>query len=657
MTAAQHGPFGRHQARPKTPRTPPPYRVSSLSLVVSMAAAVIGTAVVAVPAFADQAPRCSTDTPISERPIDMGGAENPFPTTGLPDDATFNRVRLDPEQAHMAAVIAGVGQDLGITSRGIRIALAVALQQSSLRPDAENGPYLGLFQQQPDPSTGLYMKHDRSDPTGASRMFFAQLLERVPMYDTDPRPDWAIGNTVQEIRNGFLFAQFEGSAAELTAALISDRPTQADELICSSETPGLVAEFNAGNIISDTVFYDSMAMTEADIRAFIDAQGADCESDSCLRLFTADTRDQPADRYCQAYVGGHDDAAAVISKVSRACGVNPQVMLTTLQKESGLLTATDPDVGRYQAAWGWHCPDTGPGGTASCDPEHSGFVAQAIGMAKQWARYRLDPEKYRHRAGQTVDIAYNVAESGCGSAQVTIVNTATAALYNYTPYQPNAASLAAYPGTGDRCSSYGNRNFYHLFVKYFGPTGGGTTTVTPTGDGPAVTVPHHPEVPQAIAGRTITAPNNAVARGLDAGFRALGLPYVWGGGGSGAGPNDGCVRGGGALNSCGAEIGFDCSGLTAYVLGQAGYLTPGDSSGQRAAGVAVTWDDALPGDIVGFAGHVAVYLGEIDGQRYILEAPGVGSNVHIVPLSRADTDAHVHRYWTNAPVMNDAGED
>ena len=53
---------------------------------------------------------------------------------------------------------------------------------------------------------------------------------------------------------------------------------------------------------------------------------------------------------------------------SRACGINPQVMLVTLQKESQGLTRTDPTASTYAAAWGWHCPDTGPGGSANCDP-------------------------------------------------------------------------------------------------------------------------------------------------------------------------------------------------------------------------------------------------------------------------------------------------
>ena len=263
-------------------------------------------------------------------------------------------------------------------------------------------------------------------------------------------------------------------------------------------------------------------------------------------------------------------------------------------------------------------------------------------MAKQWARYRLDPERYHYRTGQTAEILYNVVESGCGSAPVTIANTATASLYNYTPYQPNAASLAAYPGVGDACSSYGNRNFFFLFARYFGGAGlpaVGTSPVT-------IAVPDNPYVDRAIAGRAITVPNAAVARGLRAGFAALGMPYVWGGGGSGAGPDNGCTRGGGQYNSCGREIGFDCSGLSAYVLGRAGFAIPGDSASQRRAGISVRWDRALPGDIVGFPGHVAVYLGTVGGERYILEASWVGYPVHVVRLTRADADPTVHRYWS-----------
>jgi hypothetical protein len=41
-------------------------------------------------------------------------------------------------------------------------------------------------------------------------------------------------------------------------------------------------------------------------------------------------------------------------------------------------------------------------------------------------------------------------------------------LYDYTPYTPNAAALNNLYGTGDACSSYGNRNFWRYYSDWFG---------------------------------------------------------------------------------------------------------------------------------------------------------------------------------------------
>ena len=594
----------------------------------------------------------STATSGSGTPAPLGNLE------GLPDDVagggTFAGIALDAEQVKMAATVIAVGKQMGMTRRGVEIGVAVATQQSSLRPEAVNGEWLGLFQQNPV----TYTQYRRTEPAGAAWMFYDQLIKQVPGYDTDPRSDDEIGEVVQKTRTGWRFAQYSAMAAALADRLMDKVTIAQDEVVCApapAQQAATGSAFDPGNIVSDAVFYNSSAMSVEAIRTFLLSEGEGCTGAWCLKNLRISTPGQPADQYCQAYAGGtNEDAATVIAKFSTACGINPQVMLVTLQKESGLLSRTDTTAGTYNAAWGWHCPDTGPGGSANCDPAYAGFFNQGYGMAKQWARYRVDPGKYNYRAGQTVNILWNVVESGCGGAPVTIKNQATASLYNYTPYQPNAAALAAYPGTGDACSAYGNRNFFFLFRKYFGSTGGGASTTTVNAavraTGTVVQVPNSPYVSAALAGQAITAPTPQVAAGLAAGFSALGLPYVWGGGGSGAGPNNGCARGGGDYNSCGAEIGFDCSGLTAYVLGMAGYQTPGDSGSQRGAGVSVSWSDALPGDIVGFPGHVAIYLGTFGGRPYILEASWVGTPVHIVPLTRTDMDDRVHRYWTGSPV-------
>jgi hypothetical protein len=67
------------------------------------------------------------------------------------------------------------------------------------------------------------------------------------------------------------------------------------------------------------------------------------------------------------------------------------------------------------------------------------------------------------------NVRYN-PNAACGTSPVYIQNQATVNLYNYTPYQPNAAALAAGYGTGDSCSAYGNRNFWNFFTDWFGPT-------------------------------------------------------------------------------------------------------------------------------------------------------------------------------------------
>ena len=438
----------------------------------------------------------------------------------------------------------------------------------------------------------------------------------------------------------------------VVAVLTSDdadaaAPEQPSAAAATSST----AEWDPGLIFSDEVFRNSGTMDAAAIQAFLDTHG--CDGDGCLRAATY-TWPGADVAWCNPILGGRGSFASMLAIISAACRINPQVVLVMISKESQGLTR-DPVPA---ALTGFGCPDTGPGGSANCDGEKSGVWAQTFGMAAAFARLYVDPSRINYPVGETSQILWNVAETGCGAAPVTVRSTATAILYTYTPYQPNAAALAAYPGQGDGCSAHGNRNAFRLFQAWFGSTGGGKTGTGTTDTGGAagagavspngvqVTIPAAASVDSAVAGRTITAPTPAVAQGLAAGFATLGMPYVWGGGGGGAGPNNGCSRGGGDYNSCGTEIGFDCSGLTAYVMANAGVTAmPSNSGTQRVGGTSVPWAQGQPGDIIGFPGHVAIYLGDIDGQRWILEASWVGTPIRIAPLTRTDYDTTLHRYW------------
>jgi hypothetical protein len=65
-------------------------------------------------------------------------------------------------------------------------------------------------------------------------------------------------------------------------------------------------------------------------------------------------------------------------------------------------------------------------------------------------------------------------------------------------------------------------------------------------------------------------------------------------------------------------------------MAQAGFAAPDNSGTQRTGGTRIMWDQGMPGDIVGFPRPRPIYLGTIDGTRYILEASWVGTPIHVV---------------------------
>ena len=246
------------------------------------------------------------------------------------------------------------------------------------------------------------------------------------------------------------------AALMITAGLVAATPA----------TPAVAAvssNFDAGNIISDGNFYDGNAMSEAEIQAFLDAKIGTCNNSLCLNILTQNTYSRPADRtVCAAYTGADGEPASrLIFKVQQACGISAKVLLVTLQKEMGLITNKAPRQGQLNAAMGYGCPDTSP-----CDNDQAGFYNQIYRAAWQFKRYSTpDQWGYYQPGWKTIKFHPN---SDCGSSSILIKNNATAALYNYTPYQPTAGAIAAYPGVAPPCGSYGNRNFWFYYSNWFG---------------------------------------------------------------------------------------------------------------------------------------------------------------------------------------------
>lgn len=223
------------------------------------------------------------------------------------------------------------------------------------------------------------------------------------------------------------------------------------------------SSFQPGYIIDDANFYQKSAMTQSQIQAFL-ASKVTCTNSNCLANLYAKTEARANDRnICLGYTPDSDAkelASTIIYKVQQSCGISARVLLVTLQKEQGLITNPAPTTGKLNAAMGWLCPDTAP-----CSNSAAGFFRQIYGSAWQFRRYNF-PDNFGNFHIGTYSVRYSPSAS-CGSKTVKIRNNATAALYNYTPYTPNAGALSNLRGTAP-CGSYGNRNFWVYYSDWFG---------------------------------------------------------------------------------------------------------------------------------------------------------------------------------------------
>lgn len=153
-----------------------------------------------------------------------------------------------------------------------------------------------------------------------------------------------------------------------------------------------------------------------------------------------------------------------------------------------------------------------------------------------------------------------------------------------------AATLAAQNSTNNSNSSSGSGNVS------VGTNPGGGRPYTGTGD---------PSVGQAIVAR---------ARSY------IGVWYLWGG-------ND--------------RNGIDCSGLTKAVHAEVGITIDRWSGHQEIGGKGInSLEEAMPGDIICYPGHVAIYI----GNYRVIHAPRSGKQVQEATVYLKEITA-IRRYW------------
>lgn len=183
------------------------------------------------------------------------------------------------------------------------------------------------------------------------------------------------------------------------------------------------AEFDPAYLISDSEIVDYNSMNQEDIKRFLEKRNGTLEN-----YLTFDKEGLPKTAVQSFY------------EIAQKWLVNPKYLMVLVQKEQSLLEDPSPSQKQYDWATGYGVCDN----CSMDDPNiqrFKGFYRQVNSAAAQTRYYMDNISEFNFKPNKT----YNI-----DGKSVTIKNTATAGLYNYTPHL------------------HGNQNFWNLWNKYFG---------------------------------------------------------------------------------------------------------------------------------------------------------------------------------------------
>jgi hypothetical protein len=224
-------------------------------------------------------------------------------------------------------------------------------------------------------------------------------------------------------------------------------------LLFSSLKAGAI-NYSPAHLIDDYVMLNTSSMDQGAIQAFLSGKNS-----SLANYVSFSGRDN-----------ANVSASQIIYEAARDYGINPQVILATLQKEQSLVTAQNPTSSQYNFAMGYGCPDS-----TGCSSKYTGFYNQVDNATWQFrADFELSsgrsywgysPSSYPCNGATRYYSAAlkpgnNVTffdDYGTAYSSFTISNASTATLYCYTPH--------AYPGSPQEYYS-GSQNFENAFTQW-----------------------------------------------------------------------------------------------------------------------------------------------------------------------------------------------
>jgi len=137
---------------------------------------------------------------------------SPPPPPGCQAGTGEQAIDLDPEQAAVAATIAGVAARHRLPRQAVTIALAAALQESKLHNlDYGDRDSVGIFQQRP--SEGWGSPSQLQNPVYATTKFYAVLTQ---VHGYTKMPVYQAAQAVQHSADGSAYQQWTDLAGQLT---------------------------------------------------------------------------------------------------------------------------------------------------------------------------------------------------------------------------------------------------------------------------------------------------------------------------------------------------------------------------------------------------------------------------------------------------------
>ena len=206
-------------------------------------------------------------------------------------------------------------------------------------------------------------------------------------------------------------------------------------------------------------------------------------------------------------------------------------------------------------------------------------------VARMQEEQQLAQSKSENQAGNGSSANQVVSAANTGTTKPTGGNATSSTGNTTTPSTGNTG--AQKPAGGNTTPSTGNTTTPSTGnVSTTTPSTGNTGTATPTTGNTGTTTK-----PSTGSSSNTSKPSNASVgqKIANKGCEYIGNPYVYGG------------------NSL--TNGIDCSGFVQQIHAKYGISTPRNSTSLRYGGKAVAVSDMMPGDVVCYEGHVAIYIG------------------------------------------------